>query len=278
MLAVGENPNKVINDFSKQFEHDFIQLLRTSHNTKPVHMNHFYQNYIANKEHVHMNATKYKSLTEFAKYLGTHGICRVEENEKGLHIAWIDNSPEALRRQDAARKRERMDRGDEEREQKQILEQVRRAQALAKAEEDAADEARALQRNEGEKITLSFGSKPAPSKLPTPPRTSDGEGSGQAETTDTKDAKDTPALKPEADTSLETPAPAVKMSFGAVSNKPKNVFAMKKNPLAAKKSTFIEAPKKMSEAERIMKEELERKRAREQGGLGGFGAKRQKVS
>ena len=66
------------------------------------------------QEHVHMNATKWPSLTEFTKYLGREGICRVKEEEKGLFIAWVDDSPEALRRNEAVRKKERQDRGDED--------------------------------------------------------------------------------------------------------------------------------------------------------------------
>lgn len=50
MLLVGEDPKKAINDFSKQFERDFLQQLHTAHGTKAVHINHFYQEYIAHKE------------------------------------------------------------------------------------------------------------------------------------------------------------------------------------------------------------------------------------
>ena len=116
MLVIGDNSGKVIKDYTRQFLHDLLQLLRTSHGTKSVNLNHFYQEYIANKIHIHMNSTSIKSLTELGKYLGREGLCRVEEGEKGLEVAWIDNSPEALRRQDALRKKERMERGDEERE------------------------------------------------------------------------------------------------------------------------------------------------------------------
>ncbi|KAJ8613093.1 hypothetical protein MRB53_037145 [Persea americana] len=173
MLIVGANPNKAINDYTRQFQSDFLKLLRTGHGTKSVHVNHFYQEYISDKLHTHLNATRFKSLTEFAKHLGREGICRVEETDKGLHIAWIDNSPEALRRQDAIRKRERMDKGDEEREQRLIEEQVERAHESRLEDED--DEARALQRTEGEKITLNFGSKPTTTRPLTPP-TSGSEG------------------------------------------------------------------------------------------------------
>ena len=68
---------------------------------------------------------------------------------------------------------------------------------------------------------------------------------------------------------------SVKMGF---QNKPKNVFAaVKKNALSGgKKPTIIEQPKKMSEAERIMKEELERKRNRGANTSGGPAAKKQR--
>jgi DNA/RNA-binding protein KIN17 len=102
MLFVGEDPKKYINDYSNQFQRDFLQLLRTSHGEKKVQLNHFYQEYIDNKEHVH-------ELYEMA--------------QKGIHVAWIDNSPEALRRQGAIKKKERQDKGDEEREQMLVLEE-----------------------------------------------------------------------------------------------------------------------------------------------------------
>lgn len=282
MLVVGANPNKAINDFSKQFQNDFIQQLRTAHGTKAVHINHFYQEYIHNKEHIHMNATRWPSLTEFAKFLGREGICRVEETDKGLHIAWIDNSPEALRRQAAIQKKERQDRGDEEREQKLIQEQVERAREKARLEEDTG--ARELQRVEGEKIKLDFGAKPAAaSKLPTPPR-QPGEKDDVVSYANGAETNEVKALTPPAETQNETSAAQaaapVKLSFSASAPaKPKNVFAAaKKNPLAGKKSSAIEQPKKMSEAERIMKEEIERKRSREIGGVASFGMKRQKLA
>jgi DNA/RNA-binding protein KIN17 len=62
-----------------------------------------------------------------------------------------------------------------------------------------------------------------------------------------------------------------------IQSKPKNVFAAaKKNALAGKKAAVIEQPKKMSEAERIMKDEIERKRSREAFASGGPSQKRQR--
>jgi DNA/RNA-binding protein KIN17 len=62
-----------------------------------------------------------------------------------------------------------------------------------------------------------------------------------------------------------------------IQSKPKNVFAAaKKNALAGKKAAVIEQPKKMSEAERIMKEEIERKRNREAFASSGPSQKKQR--
>ena len=285
MLLVGEDPKKYINDYSSQFQRDFLQLLRTAHGEKKVHLNHFYQEYIANKEHVHMNATKWPSLTEFAKFLGREGICRVEEDEKGIHVAWIDNSPEALRRQDAIRKKERQDRGDEEREQALIREQVRRAQQDAEVRgaaelDDAEGE---LKRAEGQKIRLSFGAKPAPSKAEPSSTTAGSPIQTNAGSEEGKESDGSPTPTAQAEASNASDAErgtmgksSVKMSF---QNKPKNVFAAaKKNALGGgKKPTVIEQPKKMSEAERIMKEELERKRNRGANTFGGPVAKKQRL-
>lgn len=238
-----------------------------------------------------MNSTRWPSLTEFAKHVGREGICRVEETEKGLHIAWIDNSPEALRRQETLRKKERMNKDDEEREQKLIKEQVRRAQESARVEDEAGDEARELQRTDGEKIKLNFGGKPTSNSQPmsdtaitTVPAN---EKTGAPIPEDTETAPSHREAEAEADggTSMykqqqgkeEPPPQAVKLAFGSTSSKPKNVFASKKNPLATKKPIQIEQPKKMSEAERIMREEMERKRVRESNGQAGLNGKRQRV-
>lgn len=99
MLVVGESAGKHISDFSSEFQHDFVQLLSRRFGTKRVKANSVYQEFIQDKNHLHMNATRWVTLTEFAKHLGRSGIARVDETEKGWFIAWIDNSPQALAKQ-----------------------------------------------------------------------------------------------------------------------------------------------------------------------------------
>ena len=281
MLLVGEDPRKAINDFSTQFNHDFLQLLRTAHGEKKVHVNHFYQEYIANKEHVHMNATKWPSLTEYTKYLGREGICRVEETDKGLHIAWIDNSPEALRRQDAIRKKERQDRGDEEREQKLIAEQIARAEMDADEKGLNEEASRELKRAEGEKIKLNFGvKKPEPEVTEPDTEYPNQEPISESEEQTSTNEESRPKVPDVPVSETKDPAPEKLFLKMSVNSKPKNVFASaKRNALSGASATPKELPKKpMSEAERIMKEEIERKRMREANGFSGIHAKRQKVS
>jgi DNA/RNA-binding protein KIN17 len=81
--------------------HRLVTLLRRGvrYNTKRIRANQVYQEYIQDKNHIHMNSTKWVSLTEFVKYLGKEGIVRVDETEKGFFISWVDNSPGALARQ-----------------------------------------------------------------------------------------------------------------------------------------------------------------------------------
>lgn len=281
MLLIGEDPKKHIEEFSREFLNNFVNLLKTTHGEKKVHVNQFYQQVIADKEHIHMNATKWKSLTQFAAYLGREGICRVEETEKGLFVSYIDRSPETMRRREAILKKERQDRGDEEREQQQIQEQIERARRNAEKKDEIDPEARTLQRKEGEKVKLNigFGSK------------TNGESKSGASRTQSPEEKDKEPSSAAPDTSaVESPAAPVeaasqpaapKLSMSLNNNKPKNVFAAmaKKNPLAGKKGPVLEQPKKMTEQERIMKEEMEAmERKRMRAGSGFPNAKRPKIS
>jgi len=132
MLLVGENPHRFVANYSRQFMGDFLQLLRTTHGEKRVNANHFYASqYIAKKDHIHMNSTRWKTLTEFITFLGHEGICKVENTEKGWFISWIDNSPEALKKRDANLKRERLEKGEADREDRLIQEQIERARQEA---------------------------------------------------------------------------------------------------------------------------------------------------
>ncbi len=48
-----------------------------------------YNEFIADGQHIHMNSTKWLSLSDFVKYLGREGKCKVEETPKGWFITII---------------------------------------------------------------------------------------------------------------------------------------------------------------------------------------------
>ena len=129
MLVVGEHASSYISQYSNDFQHDFLALLSRRWGTKRVRANQVYQEFIQDKHHSHMNATRWVTLTAFVQHLGRSGIVHADETEKGWFIAWIDNSPKALAKQDAALKKERQDMNDEERERKLLKQQMERVRA-----------------------------------------------------------------------------------------------------------------------------------------------------
>ncbi|KAI9231892.1 MAG: domain of Kin17 curved DNA-binding protein-domain-containing protein [Podila humilis] len=163
ILLVAESPEKYVNNYSGEFQRDFMKLLSSRYGTRRVNANLVYQEFIADRTHLHMNATKWATLSEFAMHLGKEGLAIVDETPKGWFITWIDNSPKTLARQEAIAKKERMEMDDEQREQKLIQQQIEKAAALKHQEEENGTETATelVRENEEEKIKLDISIKPA---------------------------------------------------------------------------------------------------------------------
>eukprot|EP00095_Tigriopus_kingsejongensis_P000148 snap_masked-scaffold188_size271682-processed-gene-1.13 protein:Tk00148 transcript:snap_masked-scaffold188_size271682-processed-gene-1.13-mRNA-1 annotation:"antigenic determinant of reca protein homolog" len=143
LLLFADNPHRFLNDYSAEFERDFLHLLKRCHGTKRIKANLVYQEYIGHKEHVHMNATRWETLTGMVQYLGRTGKCHVDQTEEGWFIAWIDRDPETIARQEALAKKDKLEQDDDERLAKFIEGQVARAQT---AEDPAQPRFTELQR------------------------------------------------------------------------------------------------------------------------------------
>uniref|UniRef100_A0A670J8F5 Kin17 DNA and RNA binding protein n=1 Tax=Podarcis muralis TaxID=64176 RepID=A0A670J8F5_PODMU len=104
LLLASEDPQQFMDYFSEAF----FPLL----GTKRVHNNIVYNEYISHREHIHMNATQWETLTDFTKWLGREGFCKVDETPKG----W----------QQEQEKKKKQDLDDEEKTARFIEEQVRR--------------------------------------------------------------------------------------------------------------------------------------------------------
>ncbi|CAE6449632.1 hypothetical protein ACGC1H_005598 [Rhizoctonia solani] len=263
MLVVGENAGRHIADFSAQFQSEFVTLLSRRFGTKRVRANQVYQEFIQDKHHLHMNATRWVTLTEFCKHLGRAGIAHVDETEKGWFIAWIDSSPKALAKADAARKKERATTSDEQRERNLIAEQIERAREAGVPDNEGTAEtsAQGLQRDEGEKLVLSFGAK----KQSPPAEEMKSEGEVKVKSEDKESAPSPPAtssVKPinvfKSGNAFKPGANPLKAGNALKSG---NVFKAATKPGAGSAS---DASKKrsMSAAEALIFEEQERKRRR----------------
>lgn len=104
-LIVSENPDKFVGEYSKQFMDGFMYILKARYRTKRILANTVFQEYIKERDHIHMNGTRWTSLTEFANWLGENGIVKVEDSERGVMITYIDKDPETLKRLELEAKR-----------------------------------------------------------------------------------------------------------------------------------------------------------------------------
>eukprot|EP00605_Chrysophyceae_sp_TOSAG23-4_P002562 GSChrysophyteH1.ASY1.ANO1.2827.1 assembled CDS len=131
-----EDSGGMIDDFSKQFQKGFLRILFHRHGTKRVEANKVYQEYIADRHHVHMNSTTWATLTDFCKYLGKESLAVVDETEHGWWIRYIDRDPRVVARQEA-----------ELAHRKEEMNDVERSRRRIKAQMDAAVAAEASQRD-----------------------------------------------------------------------------------------------------------------------------------
>lgn len=152
LLLFAENPDKYLDSFSEEFMEGYTNLLKRRFGTKRVHANNVYQEYIQDREHIHMNATQWETLTDFVKWLGREGIAIVDETEKGWYVAYVDRDPETLRRQEKMAKREKFEKDEEERFQEFVNRQVE----MGKAKGETKVEYTELKRSEEETISLNM--------------------------------------------------------------------------------------------------------------------------
>lgn len=154
LLLFADNSGKYIHSFSKEFSDGYVELLRRRFGTKRVSANKVYQEYISHKDHLHMNATKWLTLSDYVKHLGRTGVCIADETEKGWYVTYIDRSPEVLERQEKAARKEKQDKDDEERHMEHIRQQIERD---AKASSSKQVEYTEITRtDDSEKIKLSI--------------------------------------------------------------------------------------------------------------------------
>ncbi|KAI9336527.1 domain of Kin17 curved DNA-binding protein-domain-containing protein [Obelidium mucronatum] len=268
MALFSENSGKFISGYSGQFKREFLKVLSLSHGTKRTHANVVYQEYIADRNHVHMNSTCWNSLNGFVRTIASEGIIILEETEKGPFITWIDKRPETMARQEAIARKERMEKSEEERNAKLLEEQIEKAKESSATAESEYTE---LQKGEEPlKLNLQFKTAVTAGGVVAKPS-----GSAPADSTASTAETSTPN---DSTSASAAPAPVVKkpgFSFGGGSSLGGGVAGGIKKPswMSSGKSEKSEkAPagpvgsaggpaKKLSAMQQIMEEE-KRKRER----------------
>lgn len=154
LLLFADNADKYIDEFSKEFEEGYCELLKRQFGTKRVNANRVYQDYISDRNHLHMNSTQWETLTEFVKWLGREGKCVVDETEKGWFVQYIDRDPETIALQEAMAKKEKMEKDDNEKMMEFLEKQIERGKEIGKVDTNTPTE---LMRDEhSEPISISL--------------------------------------------------------------------------------------------------------------------------
>ncbi|KAL6947521.1 hypothetical protein ACO0RG_000096 [Hanseniaspora osmophila] len=151
--------SKDIAEYNDLFEKSFLQYLRLFHGEKWVNANKVYNAFIINdKDHVHMNSTKWSSLTKFVQHLGKAGKVHVQldENEQAdfyskmdnndavncnsLMISYVDTSSETLLRKAQVAQLERDNLTEQESRALLLQKQMDDAKKLLEKEEEEEEE------------------------------------------------------------------------------------------------------------------------------------------
>lgn len=156
-----ENPAQFVDFYSKEFEDAFMEVLRRKGENVRSKAKSVWTEVISERHHIHLNATKWLTLTEFVAYLGKEGLAEVDVDEEGVwHIRYINRDPEVLKRKEALAKKEKMDMDDAEKAAKMVENQIKLARKqLAErgyGKDTQTQESKELKREEGEKVTVSL--------------------------------------------------------------------------------------------------------------------------
>jgi DNA/RNA-binding protein KIN17 len=82
---------------------------------------------IKDRNHVHMKATCWTTLSGFVQYLGKTGKAIIEEAPRGWYITYVEKDPDVLEMQRKARDMEKIEMSEQERNEKRIQMQVEHA-------------------------------------------------------------------------------------------------------------------------------------------------------
>lgn len=147
-----ENPHEYIGRFSETFQAEFLLVLRRRYGTSMVSANTVYQEYIKDRDHLHMNATKWTTLSDFVKEMGRNGLCRVEDRDDGWWMSFVDRS--AAEKDRKARDIDRMRIAEEERAENMLRKRLELARQIREQEGKARSLVPSIERQPEEHVSV----------------------------------------------------------------------------------------------------------------------------
>ncbi|MES1913959.1 MAG: hypothetical protein MHM6MM_006100 [Cercozoa sp. M6MM] len=122
-----ENPDKVVDQFSRQFCAGYMSVVR-KRGRDWIDANTLYKDYISDRHHIHMNGTQWSTLSNFITYLVREDKVLADRRGGHLYIKLLD---EATRERMRAKNREKVLVSDEERARRRVARQVAAARMQA---------------------------------------------------------------------------------------------------------------------------------------------------
>lgn len=116
--------------------------------------NRVYQDFISDKNHTHLNATRWTTVAGFVQHLGRQGIVTAEETEKGWFITYIDRDPIAVAKQEAIERELKAQLDESERARVELDKQIERSKEANPVKEVVVTEFK--RENDDEKVSFSL--------------------------------------------------------------------------------------------------------------------------
>ena len=176
MLLISSNPQKYEDQYSRyclffiifgslllnsprQFKDSFLDLMRVSYFSKPVSANKIYQDYISDRKHVHMNSTKWTTLTEFCKDLEKNGYITIEDQDErnSVIIQYVDRGVESALAKQQATKNRKIEHDEKYMSQKNLMSNIEYANSIQKnSKQDRPKVLDPLEKDENSHISSDF--------------------------------------------------------------------------------------------------------------------------
>lgn len=124
--------NNSVAKWSEQFEKDFMHVLKSFPHDTPTTANRVYNELIRDKKHVHLNATRWRSLSAFINHLSQRKLVIVHATDPELVISFRDIGKEEARQRQQLESQAKLD--HERNLQQELLEaQIKRSQDTSEA-------------------------------------------------------------------------------------------------------------------------------------------------